>query len=76
MDIRPVALAILYLHPLKPNILPSHQNSSIEHHFLRTHHPLYHILHTNFHLLGPHVIHTPFNNPPSPPFPIFNSHDL
>jgi hypothetical protein len=64
--LRLVALVILQIHPLKGNILSSHQVFPVQHQFSRTRRTLYHILHTNSPPVGPTFIY--FYPPPvSPP---------
>jgi hypothetical protein len=47
ISFRLVALVVLYVHTLKPNILPGHHDFPVQHQFSRTRHPLYLLLHTN-----------------------------
>jgi hypothetical protein len=56
-----VALVVLYMHILNVNILSSHQDSPL-YEFSRTRHPLYIILHTNKHPVGP-TYHTFLTTP-------------
>jgi hypothetical protein len=63
--LRLVALVILQIHPLKGNILSSHQVFPVQHQFSGTRRTLYHILHTNSPPVGPTFIYffTPHRSP-------------